>query len=131
MPHIRLPVGGRDVVELAVRRDAPPAPESLSPRAAEIWRELWREPVAALWTDGDAGLLRRLCAMRERLEVDAAAPAAMFSTTLRLEDALGLTPAARRRLGVVVSPDEPPRPGRNGNGARRLSARERDRILRG
>jgi hypothetical protein len=109
----RTPVrGGRDsVVELASsRREAPPAPEGLSPRGCEIWAELWRSPASALWTSSDYGLGRRLVLMRERLETDATAPAALFSATLRVEQHLGLTPAAHAALGVIVSDDEPPRP---------------------
>jgi hypothetical protein len=132
MAHQHLPVGGRsgrrgDVVEMA-SSVGPAAPEDLSPRGAEIWRELWSSPSARLWTESDAGLVRRLVVLRERLEVDLGAPAALYTVALRLETSLGLTPAARAALGVVVE-DESPRPRRNGR--RRLSARERDRILRG
>jgi len=134
MPHQHLPVGGRgrgEVVELAADRLAvPEAPAELSPRSAEIWAELWAAPDAALWTSSDAGLVRRLVVLCERLESDPSASAALYSAALRVETHLALTPASRLALGVRLAADDEP-PSSRSNGRRRLTARQGDRILRG
>ena len=117
----------RRVVALEAQRPAvPPAPPGVDGRALEVWRELWRLDVAALWRDSDRALVARLCALRTRLEADAEAPASLYSAALAVENQLGLTPRSRRALGVDVAEAEPVarRPAK-------LSARERDRLLRG
>jgi len=54
----------------------------------------------------------------------------LFGQVARLEDRLILTPQARRQAGIVLA-DDPRRAGSGRNGSRHLSARERERLLRG
>lgn len=139
MPH--LPVRGRDrVVELPPDgRAVPASPAELTPRGAEIWSEIWQSPVSDLWSPSDAGLVRRLVGLRERLETDMSAPASLYSAALHLKRSLALTPQSRHAFRIVIGASSPARR-RSAksaenmlveNGQRRLTARQRDRLLRG
>lgn len=115
--------------------EPPGPPEALTEAQAAAWRALWADPMARFWTLSDAPLVARLVRLRERLD-EPDAPLGAFAAALALERVLYLTPQARReRLRLAVS-DPPAAVSSNGGSsssapARRPSARERERLLRG
>ncbi len=103
----------------------PPVPRARSewrPETRAAWRAYWRSEVAALAAEVDGPAIRRLFAMYDQharaMELVAAAPVVKGSTGQiranpladlalklegsigRLEGELGLTPAARQRMGI-------------------------------
>ena len=116
---------------------APPEPpEGLDEPQRAHWLELWAEPVARFWAASDGVLVARLIRLRDRLESEGAdAPLGMYAAVLALERVLYLTPQARRermRLAVSDPPAAVSSPSSSsGSSARRPSARERERLLRG
>jgi hypothetical protein len=85
-PDIPEPVGARDWSE----------------DTFEWWRAVWSSPVAeALYLPGDAYPLVRLGNMLESIRTGEAS-AAVMGEARQLEDRFGLSPVARRRLGVFV-----------------------------
>ncbi len=85
-PQVPEPVGARDWSE-----------ETLA-----WWRAVWTSPVAdALYLPGDAYPLARLGNMLESIRKGEAS-AAVMGEARQLEDRFGLSPVARRRLGVFV-----------------------------
>ena len=128
----RLPVTSlssrRGTIELVDEpRKPPPAPRTLDKRERELWRELFSDPIADLWSAGDRRLVVRLIGLLVRLEREgASAPGWVYALAQSLEDRLTLNPRARRAAGIVfVEPRlEPVR-------VRRIDARRRERIARG
>jgi hypothetical protein len=114
-------------------RTPPPPPKGLSTSERAAWRELWSSPVAALWTSDDVPSVVRLIRLRARLDAEgvAAAPVSLFGQVARLEDRLILTPLARRQAGIALVPSAGVGGSGVRNGSRQLSARERERLLRG
>jgi hypothetical protein len=118
----------------------PRAPRGLTRAQAAARRALWAEPVARYWAPADDAFVVRLVRLREMLdEQGTEAPLGAYAAVLALERVLYLTPAARReRLKLAVA-EPPPTPSSNGrsstssssSSSRRLSARERERLLRG
>ena len=129
----RLPVTSlasrRGTIELVDEpRKPPPAPRTLDKRERELWRELYSDPVADLWTAGDRRPVVRLIGLLVRLEREgASAPGWVYALTQSLEDRLALNPELGERLGIVFVPPAPPESLR----VRRLDARRRERIARG
>jgi hypothetical protein len=117
--------------------EPPEPPEALDEPQRASWAELWAEPVARFWAPADGVLVARLIRLRDRLEAEGAdAPLGMYAAVLALERVLYLTPQARReRLKLAVS--DPPAAASSSSSsssaapARRASARERERLLRG
>lgn len=124
------PTGNRSpVVPIEVNHlttyTAPPAPETLSPRATEVWEEVWDAGRDAYNVRTDGNVIARYAEMTDRreslLRVVAsegwttvgssgqivAHPAARLiaevdSKLQALEDRLGLNPEARIRLGIAT-----------------------------
>lgn len=84
-------------IDASARVAAPPMPPGLDDRAAEWWAELWAEPIASVWEKCDHGAIARLCRYRSLDERDEATSTQISQMTI-IEDRLGLTPMARRRL---------------------------------
>lgn len=93
------------VVPAAPAITAPPSPTSAlewSPAVASWWDLVWSSGVAAaLWQPADAPLVSRLGDLLE-LAHRGEASAALLGEARQLEDRLGLSPMARRRLGVFT-----------------------------
>ena len=66
-------------------------------RATEWWATLWSEQIAAIWETCDHGAVARLCRFRAAEETGDAG-GVMLAQITALEDRLGLSPQARRRL---------------------------------
>ena len=108
-------------------RVAPPAPSGLSKAERKAWRELWRSPVSALWTEDDHHVVIRVIRLRARIDNEGVdAPVTLYSQTLALEDRLMLSPRSRRQAGIVIVGSDP---ARESNG--RPTKAERERLLRG
>lgn len=76
---------------------------SPTPREREVWRELWRKPVAIVWEEQGS---ERQVGMYVRTSVEAedrGATAALRSLLLRQENDLLLTHAALLRAGFRIS----------------------------
>jgi hypothetical protein len=84
-------------IDATAKIAAPPIPPGLDERATEIWAELWAEPIAVIWESCDHGAVARLCRYRSLDERDATSSTQISQLTI-LEDRLGLSPQARRRL---------------------------------
>ena len=80
---------------------APPIPPGLDERAAEWWAELWAQPVATIWEPCDYGTIARLCRYRSLDERDETNTTQVSQMTI-IEDRLGLSPMARRRLQYEI-----------------------------
>lgn len=80
---------------------APPTPAMMSERAAELWAELWSDPVAVIWETCDRPAVARLCRFRAAEEAGDAG-GVMLAQITALEDRLGLSPMARRRLQYEI-----------------------------
>ena len=83
------------------------------------------------WLPEDAPLVLRLIQLRRRAETEGARW--MIEHVRGLEDRLLLNgPRGRERAGLPQGGDsEPPASSRKRNGQRRMSQRERERLLRG
>jgi len=117
---VRLPAGGRQ---------GPPPPWPLaddpSPEEWVAWGQLWGTPQAAAWERmGLTRIVGRFCRVMLAAEEHDASPA-ILAQAVALEDNLGLTPRALRRLLWEVVDDEVPPP----QGARRTTARDRMRAV--
>lgn len=123
----------RGVLEIAPAEGTPTAPRGLDAAGKRLWRQLWAEPVSVFWRPADAALVARLIMLRGRLELEGAdAPVSLYGATLALEKDLLLTPRSRASRVSVRAPELAPAdasPAPRGQVAR-LSARERDRMLR-
>jgi hypothetical protein len=96
----QLPAGGR--------RGATPSWPIGDPTEAEaqVWSELWRTPQAAAWeTLGWTRAVARYCRVVVAAEAPGA-PAMVLSEVRQMEDRLGLSPLAMRRLEWEVAGDE-------------------------
>jgi hypothetical protein len=80
---------------------APPVPPGMSERAAELWAEVWSDPVAVIWEACDRPAVARLCRFRAA-EESGKAGGVMLAQITALEDRLGLSPMARRRLQYEI-----------------------------
>jgi hypothetical protein len=80
---------------------APPTPAMMSERAGELWVELWSDPVAVIWETCDRPAVARLCRFRAAEEAGDAG-GVMLAQITALEDRLGLSPMARRRLQYEI-----------------------------
>lgn len=93
---IRLPASGRD-------GEPPDWPLSKATKAEqELWRQLWSSPQAVAWEE--LGWVRTV-ARYARFTVKAERPRAsafLLSEVRQLEDRIGLTPYAMKRLGWEV-----------------------------
>lgn len=97
---VQLPASGR--------RGVPPK-FPLAGRAAkgqaELWRELWSTPQAVAWERlGWVRTVARYC--RVTLAAEAEMHPAVLAEARQLEDRLGLSPMAMKRLGWEVAADE-------------------------
>lgn len=71
---------------------------------ADLWRSVWRTPQAAMWaTSGFERVVARYVMVTVLSEVDPTA--ALLGEVRQMEDRLGLSPMALRRLQWVI--DEP------------------------
>ena len=106
-------------------RTVPPPPEGLRPEALAAWDALWHSPIAqSIDLNADGIALRRwICAVSERLDLhDSLAVGIVMETRMgerldprfgqlkeltreiaHYEEAFGLTPLARMRLGIAIS----------------------------
>lgn len=83
---------------VASGRKAPPVPiRGHLAKTRKWWQVVWASPMAAEWLDADVLALERLCMLVERM-YRGDLPVAAMGPMLRLEESLGLTPLARRRL---------------------------------
>jgi phage terminase small subunit len=89
------------------RRRAPKPPEGLSDSTLRWWRTVWRSPMATAWLEADTLLAERLATLIEML-AQGRGGARLVAEIRALEDRLGLSPAARRRLGWLVESEAPP-----------------------
>lgn len=80
---------------------APPVPLGLDERAEEWWAELWAQPIASVWERCDYGAIARLCRYRSLDERGETGSTQVSQMTI-LEDRLGLSPMARRRLQYEI-----------------------------
>jgi hypothetical protein len=108
----------------------PPAPKVLDAEQRREWQQLWSGPVAqSSWLPEDAPLVLRLIQLRRRAETEGARW--MIEHVRGLEDRLLLNgPRGRQRAGLPVEPEPSASSGRR-NGQRRITSRERERLLRG
>jgi hypothetical protein len=117
----KLPVNGstppaRPVVELPAGPREPERPPARlrGRRERELWRELHREPVAELWTDGDRRLALRLVLLLARIERDPEPAVGLYGAVQGVEDRLLLNPRSRRAAGVTILPPPPLPPAADG-----------------
>ena len=109
---VRLPVEG-------FRGDVPEWPLPFEPALAvlDAWRELWRTPQAAMWAkEGHARMVARYALML----VDAESPdakAALLAEVRQMEDRLGLSPMAMKRLQWEIGEGEASRSAASGGNA--------------
>lgn len=88
-------------IDPAAQVKAPPLPPGMGERAAELWVEAWSDPVAVVWETCDRPALARLCRFRAEEEAGTAG-GVMLAQITALEDRLGLSPMARRRLQYEI-----------------------------
>lgn len=88
-------------IDPAAKVKAPPVPPGMSERAAELWAEIWADPVAVIWETCDRSAVARLCRFRAAEEAGDAG-GVMIAQITALEDRLGLSPVARRRLQYEI-----------------------------
>ena len=83
---------------------APPAPAGVTFTApeAESWADLWATGESTMWTDASLTPVAVLVRLTSRI-FDGEASTAEVAQADRLMAALGLTPAARSRLGWEVA----------------------------
>lgn len=105
-PQARRRKRAAEVVLVDVPRKPPPAPKGLrGKRERELWRELWADPVAALWSASDGRLVARLAVLLARIEADGRdCPGWVFGLSMGLEDRLALNVRSRRAAGIVLEP---------------------------
>ena len=89
------------------------------------WEAVWRSPMAHAYLDADALVLVRLAHMVD-LASRGEANAALLSETRQLEDRLGLSPMARRRLEWDVASPPGTEPASSPGNARRARLRAVD-----
>jgi hypothetical protein len=88
-------------IDPAAKVKAPPLPPGMGERAAELWAELWSDAVAVVWETCDRSAVARLCRFRAA-EESGEAGGVMLAQITALEDRLGLSPMARRRLQYEI-----------------------------
>src|SRR5687768_9692259 len=94
---VALPAEGRSgpVPKPALKLDA---------SAARLWREMWKQPEAAMWREADVPPLTRLVVLQaDRRAWD---DSKLLSEMRQLEDRFGMNPTARRLLGWHVAETE-------------------------
>jgi len=115
------------------RREQPttPAPAVLDAEQRREWQALWSSPVAqAAWIESDAALVVRLLQLRRRCEQEGARW--QVEAVRQLEDRLLLNdPRGRKAAGLPAVEPEPPTETSPRNGRRKMTSRERERLLRG
>lgn len=91
------------------REGKPPAwplPRIASRVELRTWAKLWATPQAVAWENlGYHDVVGRYCRLLVASD-EVGAPTALLSEVRQLEDRLGLTPVAMRRLLWVIAPDE-------------------------
>ncbi len=95
-------------VEVAAPAGRPPAPDGLGPDGLAAWAIYWASPVAGALASVDHAVLARLCRVYDALEAlhpvyDVKDWTALEKVAGRLETSLGITPAARARLGIKLA----------------------------
>lgn len=97
----QLPAEGRegDAPVLPAKR-----PAWLKP-TREWWVRAWASPMAAVWLESDLDTLIRLARLMDEVNRDPST-ASLHAQVTSLEDRLGLSPGARRRLQWEVSQAE-------------------------
>lgn len=130
------PAAGASVLEAPARRPAKlPGSKEMLPATRAWWRTIWASPMASRWTPADEPALVRLAHLKDLtdrelrgwtdrlmvgdLELDENRPGLvhvilagprvsvqLLAEMRQLEDRLGLTPMARRRLGWELPGDE-------------------------
>lgn len=88
-------------IDASAQVAAPPTPPGMNERATELWAELWSDPVAVIWETCDRSAVARLCRFRAAEETGDAG-GVMLAQITALEDRLGLSPMARRRLQYEI-----------------------------
>ena len=85
--------------------EAPPPPAGVTFTAdeAEAWADLWATGESTMWTDASLTPVAVLVRLTSRIFAGEASTAEVAQQD-RLTAALGLTPAARARLGWEVTP---------------------------
>ena len=92
---VRLPAEGYD-------GPFPDWPSSYPPSTveAELWRDTWRLPQAAAWSEGDfTRVVCRYVALAALAEDVAGVTSAQLAELRQVEASLGLTPLAMKKLG--------------------------------
>ena len=92
---VRLPADGYD-------GPFPDWPSSYPPSTveAQLWRDTWRLPQAAAWSEGDfTRVVCRYVALAALAEDIAGVTSAQLAELRQVEAALGLTPLAMKKLG--------------------------------
>jgi P27 family predicted phage terminase small subunit len=113
-----------DAQIIALNAKAPTAPKGLCNELKAEWKVLWKQPMAAHYTDADMPMIKRLFRLKQQEiahdEDGTAAPLTFGSTgqpqlnphlkhaqalrseILQLEDRLGLNPLAKMKLGIAT-----------------------------
>jgi hypothetical protein len=81
------------------KADAPEMPGDYGPRGERWWRNVWAHPIAAIWETCDHPAVERLGYL---IDKGPEASASEMGEARQLEDRLGLSPMARRRLQYEI-----------------------------
>lgn len=99
-PKVTLPPGDSG-------REVPPLPflDEASDFTKRWWETVWRSPMAAMWDPSDALVLARMAQLVQQVSLGDGSPQ-VLSEIRQLEDRMGLSPLARRRIGWELPPEE-------------------------
>lgn len=98
---VQLPAEGRQGKVPAL-----PGGSKMTAATRSWWQEIWRSPMAVLWVASDVPVLVRLAKIVDQIERGEMS-AALLGEARQLEDRVGLTPLARRRLSWEISQSTP------------------------
>lgn len=104
--RVALPPGATEAVFDRLRAEATAEAKALRTAELAVWRDVWTRPQAVAWeADGvDLGVVARYCRFRAAAELRL--DQRLASEARQLEDRLGLSPMALKRLGWKVATDE-------------------------
>ncbi|MGZ0069276.1 phage terminase small subunit [Microbacterium arborescens] len=95
-----LPANGRE-------GRAPAFPIKTGKRVPTVWASLWKTPQAVAWEKlGYHRVVARYAMLLQIVETPETATAALLGEVRQLEDRLGLSPMAMKRLEWVIKEDE-------------------------